>query len=232
MPKKKKFDRRTPPCPGDPKDYVLVRGKYRYYWRLKRGTLKPALLNDVLTRSAAITSTSNRAAKQMMSLLSVFTQQMELGAAITLAAGAFKRAYLKGRMDFRFIHEINFQENYPIRKLFTGPVSVTMEEGKINLRVSVGSDHVNQLSPIAVGYRVTAILLHGDPAKDNGLKIETDESEWYTFEGKKESFLCNLSLKQPPKNKPWMVMVHITCKMKDKLPAGPRYHRLWVEKVG
>src|SRR5688572_30837571 len=122
MPKKKRFDSRIPPCPGDPKDYVLVKGKYRYYWRLKRGTLKPALLNDVLARSAASTSTSNRAAKQMMSLLSVFTQQMELGDTITLVAGAFKRAYLKERMDFRFMHEIDFQKNYAIRKLFTGPV--------------------------------------------------------------------------------------------------------------
>lgn len=202
MPKKKKFDRRVPPCPGDPKDYKLVKGKNRFYWRLKRGTLKPAVLNEVLARSAASTSISNRAAKQMMSLLSVFTQQMELGSTITLVAGAFKRAFLKDRMDFQFMDKIRFQENYEIRKLFMGPVLLTIEPDRINLRVGVGDSNVKRLSPVAVSYRVTAILLHGDPAKDNGLKIETDESEWYSFKEKKP-IGCHLSLTQPPKKKPW-----------------------------
>ena len=93
MSKKRKFNPTIPPCP-DPDRYVLVRGKYRYFWRLKRGTIKPAVLNEVLARSAAITGQTNRAAKHMMSLLSVFTQRMELGLTTTRVAGAFITHYL------------------------------------------------------------------------------------------------------------------------------------------
>lgn len=230
MPKKKKFDRRIPPCPGDPKDYILVRGKYRYYWRLKRGTLKPALLNEVLTRSAANTSTSNRAAKQMMSLLSVFTQQMELGATITLIAGAFKRAYLKERMDFRFMHEIEFQENYPVHKLFKGLVTPKIDRGSIHLRFDAGIS-VRRLSPHAESYRFTAILLYGDPAKDRGIKIETEESPTYSFDNKKP-IDCELSLTLPARNRPWMVLMHISCKLIRGMYTGPRYFAMWVVEAG
>jgi hypothetical protein len=231
MPKKKKFDRRIPPCPGDPKDYILVRGKYRYYWRLKRGTLKPALLNEVLTQSAAITSSTNRAAKQMMSLLSVFTRHMELGQATTYVAGAFKRAYLKGRMDFRFMHEVYFQESCDISDFFMGPVFPTIGPGGIKLKIGVGFGNVRPPGKVAVAYRVTGILLYGDPAKDQGIKIETDESDWYSFDTK-EAVDCDLSLSKPPKNKPWAVLVYIMCKMRDKVPPGPKYHALWAVKAG
>lgn len=231
--KKKKFNPKVPPCPGDPEKYTLVRGKYGYYWRRNRGTVKPAILNEVLSRSAAITSKTNRAAKHMMSLLSVFTQQMSLGMSTTEVGGAFKRAYLQdGRMDFRFMHEITFQgKEYPIHKLFKGSVYPKIERGSIQLQIDVGGPNVTPPSRHAVGYRLTGILLYGDPSKDHGIRIETEESETYSFTEKKE-IDCKLSLVLPAKNRPWMVLLHIGCKMNDSLPAGPRYHAMWVVKAG
>ena len=233
MPKKTKFNSKVPPCP-DPDKYVLVRGKNGYYWRRKRGTVKPAVLNETLARSAAITSKTNRAAKHMMSLLSVFTQRMALGMATTEAGGAFKRAYLKdGRMDFRFMHEIKFQreEEYPIHKLFTGSVYLQIERGSIQLQVGVGSLNVKAPSVKAEGYQLHAILLYCDPSKERGIKIETDESRIYSFK-EKGDLTCQLSLVLPARNRPWMVLLYIGCKMIDKLPAGPRYHAMWVVKAG
>lgn len=232
MPKKKKFNPRIPPCPGDPEKYTLVRAKNGYYWRRNRGTVKPAVLNEVLSRSAAITSKTNRAAKHMMSLLAVFTQQMSLGMSTTGVGGAFKRAYLQdGRMDFRFMHEITFQEGYPIHKLFTGHVYPKIERGSIQLQIGVGDLYVKAPSRHAAGYRLTAILLYGDPSKDRGIKIETEESQIYSFKEKKQED-CKLSLVLPAKNRPWVVLLHIGCKMRDGLYAGPRYHAMWVVKAG
>jgi hypothetical protein len=228
---KKKFNPTIPPCP-DPERYVLVRGKYRYYWRLKRGTLKPAVLNKVLTRSAAITAKSNRAAKQMMGLLSVFTQRMQLGMATTRVAGAFKKAYLKnGKMDFSAMMGMVFQEDYKIHNLFTGGIKKKIVRGSLELHVGVGSLNVLPPSRLAEGYQLNAILLYGDPARDRGIKIETEESRIYSFD-EKGDFDCDLSLILPAKNRPWMVLLHIGCKLKGKLPVGPRYYAMMVVTTG
>lgn len=232
MSKKKKFNSTIPPCP-DPDKYVLVRGKYRYFWRKKRGTgEKPAVLNEVLARSAAITGKTFRAAKHMMSLLSVFTQRMELGMTTTRVAGAFKKAYLKsGKMDFSFMDKIRFQEDYPIHKLFVGHVHKQIVRGSLQLSIGVGSLNVYPPSPVATGYQLHAILLYGDPSKDRGIKIETEESRIFSFK-EKGHIECPLSLVLPAKNKPWMLLLYIGCKMRDSLPAGPRYHAMMVVTAG
>jgi hypothetical protein len=231
MPTKRKFDPTIPPCP-DPDKYVLVRGKYRYFWRRKRGTVKPAVLNEVLTRSAAITAKTNRAAKQMMSLLSVFTQRMELGMTTTRVAGAFKKVYLEtDKMDFRYMDRFLFQEDYPIHKLFTGYVHKQIAGGSLQLSIGVGSLNMHPPSPKAGSYQLHAILLYGDPSKDRGIKIETDESRTYSFK-EKGDIQCPLSLVLPPKNRPWMVLLHIGCKLNIPLPAGPKYHAMMVVMTG
>lgn len=232
MPKKRKFNSTIPPCP-DPDKYVLVRGKYRYFWRRKRGTgEKPAVLNEVLTRSAAITAKTNRAAKHMMSLLSVFTQRMDLGLTTTRVAGAFKKAYLaSGKMDFSFMHEIQFQEDYPIYDLFRGHVHKQVVKGSLQLSIGVGSQNVHAPSRVAESYYLHAIMLYGDPSKDRGIKIETDESRAYSFQEKGE-LECPFSFVLPAKNRPWMVLLYLGCKMKDRLPAGPRYHAMMVVATG
>lgn len=227
MPKKRKFDRTIPPCP-DPDKYVLVKGKYRYFWRKKRGTLKPAVLNEVLARSAAITGKTNRAAKQMMSLLSVFTQRMSLGMTTTRVAGAFKKAYLKtGKMDFQFMNGFLFQEDYPIHKLFTGHVYKQIVRGSIQLHIGVGGPNVHAPSRTAESYQLHAIMLYGDPSKDRGIRIETDESKTYLFK-EKEHIDCYLSLVLPPKNRAWMVLLHISSKLNVPIAAGSKYHAMMV----
>lgn len=231
MPKKRKFNSRIPPCP-DPDKYVLVRGKYRYYWRRKRGTVKPAVLNEVLSRSAEITSKTNRAAKQMMALLSVFTQRMTLGMTTTRVAGAFKKAYLEsGQMDFRYMDRILFQEDYPIYKLFTGHVYKKIVQDTLYLDIGVGKGNVHPPGRRAASYQLHAIMLYGDPSKERGIRIETEESITYTFR-EEETLRCKLSLVLPPKNRPWMVLLHIACKLDVPLAAGSKYHAMMVVKAG
>src|SRR5689334_20547027 len=104
MPKKKKSPRRAPsPCP-DPEKYILVKTKYRSYWRKKRGTVKPAVLNKVLTESASLTGPANKAANQLLTMLRLFTQRMILGRTMAKVAGAFKKTHLKtGNMNFSLL---------------------------------------------------------------------------------------------------------------------------------
>jgi hypothetical protein len=227
---KRKFDPTKPPCP-DPDKFILIRGEYRYFWRRKRGTVKPAVLNTVLAESAAITKNTNRAARQLMSLLSVFTQHMSLGRTTSRIAGAFKKVYLKtGRMDFSYMEKVEFQENYPVHRLYKGGISKQLVKGCLELHVPVGDEHMKRWSRTAVSYQLHAILLYGDPAKERGIRIETDESRTYHFgEGKKMD--CHLRLVLPPKNRPWMALLYMGCKLSLPFPAGSKYHAMIVLKT-
>lgn len=228
---KKKFDPTIPPCP-DPQRYLLVKGKYRYHWRLKRGTVKPAVLNDVMKNSAAITAKTNQAAKQMMSLLSVFTQRMKPGMATTRVAGAFKKAFLRnGRMDFSFMEGLLFQEDYPINRFFTGMVQKEIVNGCLQLSIEVGSLNIKRHTKDAVTYQLHAIMLYGDPSKERGIKIETDESRTYSYD-EEGAIDCELSLVLPPKNRPWMVLLHIGTQFRVSFPAAFKYHAMMVVATG
>jgi hypothetical protein len=228
---KRKFDPAVPPCP-DSERYLLVKGKYRYHWRLKRGTVKPAVLNDVMKKSAAITAQTNQAAKQMMSLLSVFTQRMKLGTATTRVAGAFKKAYLKnGRMDFSFMEGLLFQEDFPINRFFTGIVQKQMINGSLQLNIEVGRHNIKRHSKDAVTYQLHAIMLYGDPAKERGIKIETDESRTYSYD-EEGNIDCQLSLVLPPKNRPWIVLLHIGTKFRVSFRAEAKFHAMMVVATG
>lgn len=231
MPKKRKFNRKPPPCP-DPDKYALVRGKNGYFWRRNRGTVKPAVLNAVLKRSASLTGPSNRAAKQMMTLLAAFTQEMALGTSVTRVAGAFKKSYLQtGKMDFRFLEQLKFQENHPIYKFYTGYISAKVKESSIHLDIEVGDRFIKRHTRSATGYQLKAILLYGDPSKERGIKIETDESHTYLF-GDVERATCKLSFVLPSRNRPWIVLLHIGCTMDKHGDAGPKYQALVVVKTG
>jgi hypothetical protein len=231
MPQKKKFDRRIPPCP-DPDKYILVKGKYRYFWRLKRGTIIPATLNDVLTRSAQLTKPANNAAKQLLTMLAVFTQRMELTQLPVRIAGAFKKSALKtGKMNFSCLQDMEFQEDYPLQKLWTGLVSKQINNGTLNLSVPVGKLHVIKHSKLATSYELHAILIFGDPSKERGMRIDVERSREYTFTEKGEVD-CSFSLVLPPKNRPWMVLLHIGCKFNVSIQPGPKYFGMKVVMVG
>lgn len=232
MPMKKKFNGKIPPCP-DPNLFTLVKSKYGYYWRRNRGTVKPAVLNDVLQKSAAITATANRASKQVMDLLAVYTQRMSLGTASSRISGAFKKSYLeKGKIDFSYLPGIQFQEDYRIDRLYSGMVTSAIEKGTIHIRVGYGQATIKQHIKRNECYQFTAIMLYGDPMKERGIKIETDETPIFYFKDHPVHEYCYLSLILPAKKRPWIVLIHLACKMEKRIYAGSKYHAMWVVTVG
>ena len=229
MPKRRKFDRTIPPCPGDPDKYVLVRGRYKYYWRKKPENVS---LNASLRKSAGATHFTNQAAKDMMSLLSFYTQRMEMGQIVTRIGGRFKKAYLENdRVDFSCMKEFVFQEKYPTWKIFRGMIYKKLVRNTLELRIGVGFANVLAPTSSAESYQLHVILLYGQPGKTGGIRIETEESPIYHFKEKQELF-WEPTVILPGKNKPWMVMLYIGCKMTMGVPTPGRYKVLEVVETG
>jgi hypothetical protein len=233
MPKKKnKFSRRIPPCPGNPEDYILYKGKYGYHWQRKRGTVKEATLNKVLTLSSHITGPTNDAARRVMTMLAPFTQRMDLGRTSALIAGAFKKSYLRsGRMDFSFLEKLDFHEDHPFHKLCKGGIMKWIEKDTLYVKVEAGDGNMIMPSKMADTYEFHAILLFGDPSTDNGLRVDVERSEMFRFDADKViDFQFNFVL--PPPRQPWMVLLHIGCRLNLPTRPSPIYYRMKVIKAG
>ena len=114
--------------------------------------------------------------------------------------------------------------------MYKGGISKQIVKGCLELHVSVGNLHVKKLSVKATSYQLHAILLYGDPSKDRGIKIETDESRTYTFKEEGEVD-CHLQLVLP-KNRHWVVLLYIGCKLSVPIPAGSKYHAMIVVTTG
>jgi hypothetical protein len=66
--------------------------------------------------------------------------------------------------------------------------------------------------------------------KKNSLRIESERSRHYSIaeEGQVD---CDFSFVLPPKNRPWMVLVHVACTISVPVKPGPRYHGMKVVKA-
>lgn len=232
MAKKKKNRKSRPPCP-DPKLYTWVNTRDGGgYWRLKRGTNKEAVLNNVLQLSADITRQTNQAAKRVMNKLQPFLKYLLTGRTTMRIAGAFKRAILQhDKMDYSLLKDLDFQAaDYPFKKLTTGYLTMKEEKGVLYLSLTVGNKFVKQHSSLATGYYVEVILLFGDPDDDKSLRIDSTQSDTFSFSDENAIKECLLSVQLPAKQ-PWMVLLKVSC-LGREVEDVAKYHALKVVRVG
>lgn len=232
MPKRRKKKKQRKPLPlnYDPEKYIWVQTKEGGYPRRKRGTVKPAQLNNVLQQNAVITRETNEAAKRVLGKLYPFLQYVKTGRTIVRIAGAFKKAIAQnGQMDYTFLKDLDFQDDYPLSDLFKGLVNPREEKGILTLHMSVGDVNVKRHSNHATGYFIEFILLFGDPAAAHELRVDSSESRTYTF-GEGNFIDCDLSI-QLPEKQPWMVLLKISCTGRY-IEDVAKYRALKVVKVG
>lgn len=232
MPKRRKKKKQRKPLPlnYDPEKYIWVNTKEGGHPRRKRGTVKPALLNNVLQQNATITRETNEAAKRVMGKLYPFLQYLKTGRTVVRIAGAFKKSIASnGNMDYSFLEKLDFQDDYPFEDLAPGLLQMTIDRGLLHLHLPVGNLNVKRHSQHATGYYVEAILLFGDPAKTHTLRIDSAESRIYTFE-EEGQVPCDLSI-QLPEKQPWMVLLKVSCTGRYVEDIA-KYKALKVVKVG
>jgi hypothetical protein len=104
-------------------------------------------------------------------------------------------------------------------------------KGVLHLHIYVGNHCVKKHSGLATGYYLEAILLYGDPAETNTLRVDSVESRLYSFEEEARVIDCNLSLQLPEKEL-WMVLLKVSCVLDREIAGTSKYHGMKVVKVG
>lgn len=234
MAKKRKKKRRPKSLPPayDPEKYDWVNSKEGGYPRRKKGSVKPVILNNVLQLNAKMTRPTNEAARRVMAKLYPFLQYLTTGRTVVRIAGGFKKSIAQnGQMDYSMLEKLDFQDDYSFDDTANGLVSMKEDKGVLYLHISVGNHCVKKHSGLATGYYLEAILLYGDPAEANALRVDSVESRLYSFEEEKRVIDCNLSL-QLPEKEPWMVLLKVSCVLDREIAGTSKYHGLKVVKVG
>ena len=219
-----------PPCP-DPDLYIAVKTKNGFIWRRRRGTVKPAKVNDVLAAFANNAKVSMPAAKRLLLKLRPFSAGFDMRGSVQRFASRFSKSIMvEGSMSWSFFAGLDINYTYPLRRRLHADYRVVIEKNTVSISIPVKDSMINkERNRDITAFFFELIMVSGDPADERSLRTESDTSAYYPVCNNKPA-TCRLCL-QLPENKPYMVMLKWAC-IEGKLTAGPRYMGMKVVEVG
>ena len=208
--------RKAGPCP-DPDNYIWVRRRNGGYWRRRRGSLKPAVLNEVCAANASNTKQTMPAARRLLGRLNSYTDNFARDYRLQRVATLFSRDLSEtGEMTYRLFDRFEMQRDHPLQNIYVTNPGISISKKTIEVTIDLKGEPVRQKTPGASHYYFELILLSGDPAKENALRVESDSSTLYEFE-REYTDKIKLSI-QLPEKKPYLVFLKCGC-MERKNPA-------------
>jgi hypothetical protein len=215
--------------------YVDVFTKNGWYRKQKRGTVKPAKLNESFKQNQDLTSLCSPAAKRLILKLTPWLKPMQTGYVQATICGRFKKAFKqKGKVDFSFMRGVDLAPKDTFRSIVPS-FSVKKTDSTVTIGLIVSSyspRHKNKKAKeqLAVRYFYEALLVWGNPTKDNGLRVDVTESQIYNYGEDGEP--CKLEVVLPTTKKPWMVLLKINSLEEKRPSVHPGEYGMVVVEVG
>jgi hypothetical protein len=221
------FSRKTPPCPGNPEDYVLVKSKEGLHWRKKRGTVKPAQLNTAFEANASAMKIVSPAAKQIAGALRHYLHGISTGRLNVRIGNALRRS-LKEQKQLRlcYLKGIELQAEHPMDDMLTTRYNVFVQPKTVRVEITIARDSIKPLNKLTTHYYFEAVLLYGDINKEKGLKTESIESPLYAV-GDKAKTVCVLKL-DLPKKEDWCLILKLSSLEGNELAGHTKHYRMKV----
>lgn len=215
-----------PVCP-DPELYQAVHTKEGSFWRRKRGSVKPAVLNNAFKTTANNAAITGPIAKRICQIMQPFTDGLDTGRQTIAMINLLNKSMAKNAaIDYSFFTNYEFQKEHPLDELLEGGYKLTVKKDMLCVEIDLSFEPMKRHNKIATHYYFELIILYGNPTKENKLRVETEQSLLYSFTETYDG-RCSMSL-QIPKQKPWMLVLKASC-MEDNLPAHhPKYYGMKV----
>ena len=195
----------TPPCP-DPLRYTLVKTKEGNYWRLNRGTLKPAPVNSMMQDRAS--NNGSKEAKQIGDCLLPYLEHMDAGRKIARLGVVLRRARAKnGVIDFSCFKGFDVQKLHTLEMILKSQFKISIEKGMLYIKIPLSKYAIQRPVKYVTHFQFEAVLMYGNLAKKGSLRSESDTSPVYLID-KPEEPVCTLTL-QLPEKLPWMVFLKV-----------------------
>jgi len=210
-------------------NYIWVETKESSFWRKKRGTIKPALLNDKFQENVNLSKIAGPAAKRLIGKLHPYLFNLRTGRIMLRISNLFSKTLKqKNKMDYSLFKDLDFQEDFPFR--LPGGCLVKQKNGEIQVKIPITADTIPYRSSLITDYYFELILLHGDPGKEKDLRTDVITSKLYPFSKRVKESVCTLKLTVPGKE-PWMAMLKLNSLEGNEMAVHPRHYGMNVIAV-
>jgi hypothetical protein len=209
----------------DIEKYIIVHSKEGDYIRAKR---KSPFINDQLAMMAA--ETCSGAAKQILTKLKPFTEQMTGRMNVRLSGKMRSAKKQTGSYNYSLLKEFDLQKDHPLYSLYQGVYQVSHQNGKITLAVPISTGDVLLHNKIVTAYYFEAVLLTGDAMVPNSLRIEDDRSDLFYFNQRYDTVVVFQFI--VPENMPFLLFLKVGCMEGEEAAYHPRHYGMKVVEVG
>lgn len=222
---------RIPPPPADAHlvPYVLVHAKKGWHYRRARGTVTKATLNQGFQAQVDAMAIAAPVAKQLVLRMRSSLHGIHRGRFIARLSAALRSVWTqKGYMDYSTLLDFDFQPEHPLDNLLKSAVWKDWKENLCSIKLDLHRTTGTLVNSISTDYYFELILLSGDPLDPDGLRVDSTESKLYTL---KTEETCHLSMLVPD-DRPWMLMLKMSCLEGRELANASRYYGMKVIAVG
>ncbi len=232
MAKKKRKKRNVIPPREDPNKTKLVKKESGWYFRAGRGSIKKAVLNDVLEKNSEAWKITNPATKRITARLEPYTRCFRGNYLHQRLNGSVTKTYnAKGGIDFLNLKGFEIHDEYTVDSLLLTAFTIQQHDDLIEILVPVKKGNVKRNNKLVTDFYFEAMLLYGNALKENGLKLEYVVSEPYNFDSTLQG-TCKLKLPLPPKKQPWMLLLKVSCLEGNEMAAHQKHYGMKVVAVG
>jgi hypothetical protein len=220
----------VPPCP-DPERYVWVNRASGGYWKLRRGSVKPAVLNDSFQQNSSAFTITSPATARIRERLEEFTKGLAISNLHNSLNGVLVKTYnATGAVDFSQLKKFEIQEDHPLDKILLTQYQVQQAAHSITIQIKVTEGVVKKYSQLVTDFYFEGILLFGDALIAGGLDVAYAVSKPYAFEDTITDD-CRLVLPLPVNMQPWMLLLKVSCLEGNEMAKHPRHYGMRVVEV-
>ena len=221
-----------PPPPSSHGQYVWVKSKEGGFWRMKRGSYRPAALNKALQHNSDATKICSPAASRIVRRLQPYLNRLQTGRLTVRICGKLRKALKdKGGLSFTYLKGMDMQPDHPLEHLLKAWVHVEQDGQELRVSIPVESYTVKRHNGIVTAYYFELILMWGDASRDKGLRVEEVDSPVYRI-AEDYNTECRLSLVLPPAGQPWMALLKVSCIEGREMAMAPRMYGMKVVACG
>lgn len=223
--------RKPPPCPGDPRDYILVTTREGLHWRRRRGTVKPAPLNAGFQASKEATKLVAPACKQIRTALEPYLRGLQPGRLNNRMGTALRHSLAEnGRLELSCLKGVELQREHPLEAMLTAAYRIRVDKDTVRMEIPIEPHTVTPLNRLVTDYYFEAVLLYGEVGKEEALQTRSVESPLYPI-GSNTKATCVLELPIPRKQD-WCLLLKLSCLEGRELAVHTKHYRMKVVEGG
>jgi hypothetical protein len=220
--------RNIPPCPGDPRDYTLVKRGNKYYWRLNRGTIKPATLNNAMRHRNRVMKITSPFIKKVKRVLLPYIKYLQVS---DLHQRLYKMAEQQvahtGRPGLSSFNLFDLQPDHPIDHLLQAPFNVSRIEDRVQIVMLPIGEPVKKHNKDVTEFVFELILVIGDA---DSMWVEDQSFPIFNI---KDPLLVPFVMEQVvPADKPWMLILKVSCFEGKEWARSGRHYGMKVVAAG